>query len=292
MGSSKKGPERSAPPQRHCALRLRQRRLVLHVPRLDTRPRTDGVPKVLAPHASALSGQCACFGLRAGIRRLPRSDTRLLPPRILLASADGSRMNRSASVSSLCRQGAKLALARARRRVRLGRRVLRIAVLCAAIQLTTTVVAVQAVHGSSAGDVASPCASRQLVISLGTLSAATGHLVLPIRFQDRAGTCSLRGFPSVDGLSASGRVIIRAKPALKGFFGRWRIATITLTNGQTASALLEGLDPAFLSRPPPSSRSLRITPPNASHSVRRRTSYPLCDLIIHPVVAGSDGRGT
>jgi Protein of unknown function (DUF4232) len=136
-----------------------------------------------------------------------------------------------------------------------------------------------------------PCASRQLVISLGKLSAGLGHLAVPIRFHDRGGTCSLRGFPRVDGLSASGRVIIRAKRALKGYFGRWRIATITLKNGQTASALLEGLDPAFFSRHPRSSRSLRITPPNASHSVWRRTSYPLCYLAIHPVVAGRNGGG-
>lgn len=198
-------------------------------------------------------------------------------------------MNRSASVTSLFRGGAGLPPARAGSRVRLGRRLLRMAVMCGAILLTTAGVTVQAVQGASAGDVASQCASRQLVISLGTLSAAVGRLALPIRFQDRGGTCSLRGFPRVDGLSASGRAIIRAQPALKGFFGRWRIATITLENGQTASALLEGVDAAFLSPPPRSSRSLRITPPNASHSVLRRTSYPLSLLIIHPVVAGLNG---
>jgi|SRR5450755_778102 hypothetical protein len=201
-------------------------------------------------------------------------------------------MNRSTIVASPCRRGVKLRPARVVRRVRLGRRGLRIAVLCGAIQIATTVVSVQAVQGSSAADVASPCSSRQLVISLGTLSAALGHLALPIRFHDRGGTCSLRGFPHVDGLSASGRVIIRAKRALKGYFGDWRVATITLTNRQTASALLEGLDPTFLPRPPGSSRSLRIAPPNASHSVRRRTSYPLCCLTIHPIVAGRNGGGT
>lgn len=136
-----------------------------------------------------------------------------------------------------------------------------------------------------------PCAPSQLVISLGTLSAGLGRLALPIRFRDTGATCSLRGFPRVDGLSASGRVIISAKRALNGYFGRWRIATISITNGQTASALLEGVDPAFLSPRPPSSRSLRITPPNASHSVGRRTSYPLADLTIHPVVAGLNGGG-
>jgi hypothetical protein len=137
-----------------------------------------------------------------------------------------------------------------------------------------------------------PCASRQLVISLGTLSAALGHLAVPIRFHDRGGTCSLRGFPRVDGLLARGRVIIRAKPALTGYFGSWSIATITLENGQTASALLEGVDPAFFTRRPRSSRRLLVTPPNASHSVRLRAPYPFADLTIHPVVAGRNGGAT
>jgi Protein of unknown function (DUF4232) len=197
-------------------------------------------------------------------------------------------MNRSASVTSLCRKVRSVFPLALGERVRLGRRVLRIAALCGAIQIMATVVVVQE---SSAGVVASPCASRQLVISLGTLSAGLGHLALPIRFHDRGGTCSLRGFPRVDGLSASGRVIIRAKRALKGYYGRWRIATITLRNGQFASALLEGLDPAFFSPRPRSSRSFGITPPNASHSVQRRTNYPLSYLTIHPVVAGRTGGG-
>lgn len=143
---------------------------------------------------------------------------------------------------------------------------------------------------SSAG-AAATCASRQLLISLGPESAATGRLAIPIRFHDIGDTCSLRGYPRVDGLSASGRVVVRAKPALTGFFGSWTIATITLKNGQTASALLEGVDAAFLSPPPPSSRRLRVTPPNASHSVRLRAPYPLAHLIIHPVVAGQSGGG-
>ena len=135
------------------------------------------------------------------------------------------------------------------------------------------------------------CASRQLLISLGPESAAGGHLAIPIRFHDRGDTCSLRGYPRVDGLSASGRAVVRAKPALTGYFGSWSIATITLKNGQTASALLEGVDPAFFVRPPPSSRRLRVTPPNASHSVRLRAPYPFAHLTIHPVVASQSGTG-
>jgi Protein of unknown function (DUF4232) len=199
-------------------------------------------------------------------------------------------MNHSAS-TSLIRRGAKLPRARAWSRARLGRRFLRVAFLCGAIQLTTTVVDVQAVQGSSVGDLASPCASRQLVISLGALSAASGRLALPIRFHDIGGACSLRGFPRVDGLSMSGRVVIRAKRALEGCFGHWRVANVVLKNGETASALLEGVDPAFLSRPPRSSKRFRITPPNVSNGVRRRTTYPLCRLTIHPVVVGRNGGG-
>ena len=144
---------------------------------------------------------------------------------------------------------------------------------------------------SKAAPVARPCASRQFLISLGPESAASGHLVIPIRFHDRGGTCSLRGYPRVDGLSARGRVVVRAKPALTGFFGSWSIATIILKNGHTASALLEGVDPSFFSRPPRSSRRLRVTPPNASHSVRLRAPYPFAHLAIHPVVAGRNGGG-
>lgn len=133
------------------------------------------------------------------------------------------------------------------------------------------------------------CASRQLQISLGPESAASGHLAVPIRFHDRGNTCSLRGYPSVDGLSASGRLVVPAKPALTGYFGSWSIATIILKNGQTASALLEGVDPSFFAHRPPSSRRLRVTPPNASHSVQLRAPYPLALLTIHPVVARKSG---
>lgn len=139
--------------------------------------------------------------------------------------------------------------------------------------------------------VARPCASRQLAISLGPESAASGRLALPIRFHDSGGTCSLRGYPRVDGLSASGQVVVSAKSALTGYFGSWSIATITLKNGRTASALLEGVDASFFAHPPPSYSRLLVTPPNASQSVRLRAPYPLAHLTIHPVVAGRNGGG-
>jgi Domain of unknown function (DUF4232) len=143
----------------------------------------------------------------------------------------------------------------------------------------------------AAGAPVSPCASQQLTISLGTLSAASGRMALPIRFRNKGAACSLRGFPTVYGLSNRGRVIIRAKPSLEGNFGHWHIATITLKNGQAASALLEGIDPIFLSHPPLSSRIFGISPPNASRSVRLRTKYAISDLLIHPIVAGLKGGG-
>ena len=170
----------------------------------------------------------------------------------------------------------------------------RAAAVAAAAVVAALAFASAGAHGASGVRIATElpkCASRQLLISLGPESAASGHLAIPIRFHDRGHTCSLRGYPSVDGLSASGRVVVRAKPALTGYFGSWSIATITLKNGQTASALLEGVDPAFFAHPPPSSRRLRVTPPNASHSVRLRAPVPLAHLTIHPVVARQSGTG-
>src|SRR6202035_1676885 len=51
----------------------------------------DGVPKLPPSHAYALPRQCASFLLRAANWRLPRLDTRLRPPLILLSSADRLR---------------------------------------------------------------------------------------------------------------------------------------------------------------------------------------------------------
>lgn len=145
--------------------------------------------------------------------------------------------------------------------------------------------------GAATGSVPPQCASYQLAISLGAYGAAAGHIGVPIRFQNEGRPCRLRGYPGIDGLSAVGRVVVQAKRLLQGYLGGARqIATITLTHGQYASALFEGVDPAFLpGQPCHSYRDLRITPPDATRGVRLYARYSFCYPEIHPVIAGRTG---
>jgi len=156
----------------------------------------------------------------------------------------------------------------------------RIGVLaCAAAAMTLA--------GSSAGSESPRCTTAHLHITLGPYGAGLGHIGVPIRFRNEDGTCNLRGYPNVEGLSADGRTVVRARHTLRGYLGGARqVSTITLAPGQTASALLEGENFPSPGHPCPSYRYLRITPPHAARSVRRDARYRFC----YPVVAGSSGR--
>jgi hypothetical protein len=134
------------------------------------------------------------------------------------------------------------------------------------------------------------CVARQLRVSLGTFSAATGRIGGAIRFRNHGNLCSLRGYPDVDGLAADGRVGERARHILTGFLGgATHIATVTVAHDQTASAFLQGYDCAFLTPPPHGYRNLEITAPGTRHSVRLTLRYPLCGLKIEPIVPGRSG---
>ncbi len=134
------------------------------------------------------------------------------------------------------------------------------------------------------------CVAQQLRVSLGTFSAATGHIGGAIRFRNRGNLCSLRGYPDVDGLAADGRVAERAMQILTGFFGgATQIATVTVAHDQTASAFLQGFDCAFFTPPPRGYRNLEIAAPGTTRSVRLTLRYPLCGLAIRPIVPGRSG---
>ncbi len=100
----------------------------------------------------------------------------------------------------------------------------------------------------------------------------------------------MRGYPGVDGLSAGGRVVVHAGRALNGYLGgAGRVVTITLTAGQTASALLEGANFPIQGQPCHPYRDLMITPPQATQSVVLYARYSFCYPVIHPIVAGRTG---
>ena len=172
-------------------------------------------------------------------------------------------------------------------RIRSGRRA---AIGSAAFLLVAFAVLAPAASSAHSGG-AARCGSSQLRISLAYLSPGLSHGGNVIRFRNEGATCSLRGYPGVDGLAANGRVVVHATRTLRGYLGGARkIRTITLRDGQVASATFEGLDTTITGRPCHAYRFLKITPPNGTHSVRLRPPGSFCYPEIHPVVAGKTGR--
>jgi hypothetical protein len=133
------------------------------------------------------------------------------------------------------------------------------------------------------------CATSQLKVSLGQFDGGVGHGGYPIIFKNTGSACSMYGYPGVDGLTASGKTVVRASRRLYGYLGgTHKITTVTVATGKTASAFFEGLNSDLTSKPCPKFAKLAVTPPNDTTGVRIKATT-LCHPEIHPVVPGSSG---
>jgi hypothetical protein len=149
------------------------------------------------------------------------------------------------------------------------------------------------------------CTNGQVGVSDSGGGAGAGHEDQVILFiNDSPSTCTLTGYPGVAGLNASGQPVVQATRTLRGYLGGlWNGATtvprVSLSPGQTASAVVEGTDnPIGTATSCPYYDYLLVTPPNLTKSVRVRvfglgtapTGLPGCSSIeVHPVVP--DGNG-
>jgi hypothetical protein len=111
---------------------------------------------------------------------------------------------------------------------------------------------------------------------------------MAIRFHNRGGRCALRGYPGVDGLR-HGHAVVHARRTRRGYLAGAPVRTVTLRHGRTASATLEGASGPYPGRRCRRYRALRITPPNETHSIRRRVRAAFCYPEVHPVVHGRSG---
>jgi Protein of unknown function (DUF4232) len=108
----------------------------------------------------------------------------------------------------------------------------------------------------------------------------------------------LTGYPGVDALSAQGHRIVSAQRTKSGYLGGvgpgHSIPLVHLAHKKSASAVLEWVDGPVPGLVCPRAHSLKVTPPNAFNSVvltpSSLGSERLCDLQIHPVVAGLTGQ--
>lgn len=138
------------------------------------------------------------------------------------------------------------------------------------------------------------CTSGIRVIP-GEVDAGAGHRFLVLRFNNVGQTpCTISGYPKVDLVNASGKVIKHAEQTLSGQAGLPSGATepptVTLAAGKSASAVLEASAIPQGDDPPCKEYALMVTPPGQEVAVSAGPAQmPDCDVQVHPVVAGDTG---
>jgi hypothetical protein len=137
------------------------------------------------------------------------------------------------------------------------------------------------------------CGNSSIGVLAGNNEGATGHGSFVVQFVNRShSSCSLFGYPGLDALGSGGRVLRHARRTLSGFAGGASAErTIVITPGHRASATVEWLN--FNPRTSGScvfSTTVNMTAPNTTRVVNRPEKVSVCDLQIHPVVAGRSGN--
>jgi hypothetical protein len=122
---------------------------------------------------------------------------------------------------------------------------------------------------------ASACTSSQLALSLGQGQGAAGSFYTPVILTNKgAKPCTMLGYPGVSYISSSGAAVGVPASEIKG-----KEATVTLTSGGAASALLHQPNPLVF---PPAdchkkkASGLRVYPPGQTLSLTVATSTPVC----------------
>jgi hypothetical protein len=140
------------------------------------------------------------------------------------------------------------------------------------------------------------CGTEQLFITRADGQGGGGHGGEQLVFRNHGPTCQLTGYPTVELLDASGRVVEHVEDSRAGYLGGYGAPTTTplpqvrLTTGATASAILEGIhgridgDP----RPCPSYVAYRITAPGQHTSTHVIARDGVCYPTVHPIVPGTD----
>jgi Protein of unknown function (DUF4232) len=140
-----------------------------------------------------------------------------------------------------------------------------------------------------------PCGNAALKVGATQPQGATGHGNLVLRFKNRTThSCTLYGYPGLDALNGAGHVIAHAKRTVSGFTGgsTHGVRTIVLAPGHYASADVEWMN--FHPTTGTTCRfsvAIAITPAGTSHTVQRARSVSVCNLQVHPTVAGRSGNG-
>ncbi|MGI8666962.1 MAG: DUF4232 domain-containing protein [Jatrophihabitans sp.] len=140
------------------------------------------------------------------------------------------------------------------------------------------------------------CAPPYLTVSAKQASGGDGHDGYVLRYTNTGQiSCSMTGYPGLAILNAAGKQILQATRTPAGYLGGIRngkppFPTVTLSAGESASALLEGIPSDTRGNGCPTEHALLTTAPNTTSSVRVAITTTICSQVqIHPIVAGSTG---
>jgi hypothetical protein len=161
------------------------------------------------------------------------------------------------------------------------------------VALAMVVTAGLAVGPASARSRVRACRNSALVVSHTAVDGATGHSAFVLLYKNVSGvTCTLHGYPGLDGITAKGHVLVHAKRTRLGFAGGAHVkGIVAIRPGHFASATVEWLNfNPFTSGPCRFSASIATTPAHTTKTVHFRVSVSACGLLIHPTVAGTSGR--
>lgn len=133
------------------------------------------------------------------------------------------------------------------------------------------------------------CVKADLSVTLGAQSSATGHFSTEVVFRNTGSvTCTLHGYPGVDGLDAAGALVGHATRTRSGFLGGLppgaTLPTASLRPGQSTVATVEGTASTSGGSPCASVQQLLVTAPGDTQSSRLAWNTAICgNLEVHPI---------
>jgi hypothetical protein len=139
-----------------------------------------------------------------------------------------------------------------------------------------------------------PCGDAALAVTATRSQGATGHSNFVLEFRNISGVrCTLRGYPGLDAIGKKGHLLKHAKRSLNGFTGGTpHIRTVLIRPGRFASADVEWMNFGPHGTNCKGSLSVNATPANTSYTVHLAKQVTLCNLQVHPTVAGKTGNGS
>lgn len=147
---------------------------------------------------------------------------------------------------------------------------------------------------SAAGATTYPaCGDHALVVTDTPSDSGMGHSGMELLFRNKTShTCTLYGYPGFDAISRTGHVLAHAQRTPGGYLGGGSLHAVVVRPGHYASASVEWLNfNPVTSGDCRYSHSVAATPANTGHTVSLPSSVSLCELQVHPTVAGASGYG-